>query len=91
MATIDIDPTDLDLDDLMEGLLDKLDYSSKMSDLEKSLAKRLQNKLITFTAHLPKPDHADNLADQMKMEFLLEISTKYSEQQLRAAIGFWAM
>lgn len=70
----------IDLDDLANALFDELSYTSNFSKYEEEACKQLRDELIK---KFPTTGNIDNLADQMKMEFLMEIREKYTEAQLR--------
>lgn len=70
----------IDLDDLANALLEELSYKTTFHSYEKEPLKQLRDELVK---KFPKEGDIDNLADQMKMEFLMEIREKYPEAQLR--------
>ena len=72
----------IDLDDLANAVLEELSYTSKFNKYEEEALKELRDEL---NKRFSKSGTAlaDNLADQMKMEFLIEIKDKYTETQLR--------
>lgn len=70
----------IDLDDLANAMLDELSYSSTFNKYEVEACKNLRDELIE---KFPRNVDIENLADQMKMEFLMEIREKYTEDQLR--------
>jgi len=79
MAYIEIDLGEVDFDDLIEEMIDRIKiekpYSPKESGLIKKLCKEIWDQ--------PGMVEVDNLADEMKMKYLLELREKYTEQQLR--------
>lgn len=82
MATVDIDLGDVDLDDLVDAITGQLAYKKKFTKREQDALNELRKSLTKHGGTIEKV-YADNLADQMKMEFLMELKEKYSESQLR--------
>lgn len=75
MAYIEIDLDDIDFDDLLDHLIDRIKTEKPYSPKENKLVEKLAKELSAYSP--------ENLADQMKMEYLLEIKERYSEAQLR--------
>lgn len=76
MANIDID-----LDDLANLLREEVDYTASFTAYEKEALIDLRNSI---NEKIPmEGEKPDNLADLMKLEFLNEMTPKYTEAQLR--------
>lgn len=88
MATIDIDLSDFDFDDLVNEVTRQINRGWKMSGVEKQAVEELRKSL---NLHPVKQAYweSDNLAEQLKHEYLTELKDQYTEQQIRLAIGYW--
>jgi hypothetical protein len=75
MAYIDIDLGEFDFDDLLIEIIDRIPRRKPYTVSEQLLV----NKFATIL----EKNSARNLADEMKMEFLMELKEKYTEAQLR--------
>ena len=82
MAYVDIELDDIDFDDLVIEVTDRLKYESKLSEHEQGLLKKLAKAIGKALSLEMLPDMA-SLADQMKAEFTAELREKYTENQLR--------
>lgn len=82
MAYVDIELDDIDFDDLVIEVTDRLKYESKLSEHEQRLLKKLAKAIGKALSLEMLPDMA-SLADQMKAEFTAELREKYTENQLR--------
>lgn len=79
MPYIDIDLDDLDFDDLLEEVIYRVDSDNIYTEKERKLLHKLSKKL-GVNVNMGKPD---NLKDEMKMEYLGELASRYTEEQLR--------
>jgi hypothetical protein len=82
MATVqvEVELSDIDFDDLLEEVIERIDSEHPYSKREKEFVNKLKIELRLSEA----VSTGDNLSDQMKMEFLMEMRDKYSEDQLRS-------
>lgn len=85
---IDVDIEEFDFDDILIELKQRLRSKSIYSEYELNHLKDVMKK-IQKIPDIAKIFPADNLADEMKREYVNEVYEKYTEQQIRSAIGFW--
>jgi len=81
MATVqvDVELSEIDFYDLLEEVIERIPYRKRFTYRENELMKRLKDELYNGD----ETPICDNLRDEMKLEFLMEMRDKYSEHQLR--------
>lgn len=73
---------DVDLVDLVDELIDRINNGLTWK-IEKDSIERLKTCLRLDTIG------GESIADEMKAEFLAEVANRYTESQLRIAVGLW--
>lgn len=86
MATVEIELDDLDFDDLVAEVTDRLKLENKVGGewhaFQKKKLKALYQE-ISQALHNHIIPESQSLAEEMKVDFLREIKDKYTEDQLR--------
>jgi len=79
MAYIEIDLGEVDFDELIEEMILRIKVEKPYSPRESGLINKLCKEIFNQSGMAESP----NLADQMKVEYLIELREKFTEQQLR--------
>lgn len=82
MAYIEIELDDIDFDDLVREVTDRLKSDKDLSDYEERLVRDLAKEIGKALNHNILTEGI-SLADQMKLEYVHELMDRYSENQLR--------